>query len=212
MTYFQAAWLPNQPYALLAVVSPTTFGVNDHTWQCTVAGTSGATEPTWPDPTTGVTTITDGGVTWSVGTGFRQAIQAGIVAFVGAFAAANPTIIRQVRTTRPRSGGTTEHPFFFIGDMDESIAHSVGIRTRTFTGLTCYWVDELTEQIESNDRANFVADVMCDLFTANFHGAGAPSGIQQVGTYDAEFNEGGVIYPALQFTFAPNTSIAEGRN
>ena len=211
MTYFQAAWLPNTAYGLLAVVSPTTFSVGSHTWQCTVAGTSGMTEPTWPDPSI-TTTITDNGITWSVGTGFRQAIQAGIVAFVGAFSAANPTIIRSVRTTRPRNFTTAELPCFFIGDMDEQISHSVGIRTRTFTGMSCYWVDELTEQIESNDRANFAADVLCDLFTANFHGADAPSGIQQSGTNDTEFEEGGVRYPALQLTFAPNTSIAEGRN
>lgn len=212
MTYFQAAWLPNTDYSLLAVVSPTTFGVGSHTWQCTTAGTSGGTEPTWPDPTTGTTTVTDGSVTWTVGTGFRQAIQAGIVSFVGAFALANPTIIRSVRTVRPRSFLTAELPCFFIGEMDESIDHSVGIRTRTFSGLTCYWVDLLTENIESNDRANFVADVLCDLFTANFHGAGAPSGIQQIGTSDTEFEEGGTRFPALQFTFAPNTSIAEGRS
>jgi hypothetical protein len=212
MTYFQATWLPATAYSLLAVVSPTTFSVGSHTWQCTQAGTSGGTEPAWPDPTLGTTTITDGTVVWSVGTGFRQSLQAGIAAVVGAFAAANPTIIRSVRTVRPRSFTTAELPCFFIGSMDETIEHSVGIRTRTFGGLVCYWVDELTEQIESNDRANFAADVLADLFTANFHGAGAPSGLQQIGTTETEFNEGGVIYPALMFTFAPNTAIAEGRN
>jgi len=59
----RSAWQTNHAYAVKDVVRPTT--ANGYQYICTVAGTSHATtEPTW---TTLIgTTITDGGVTWTV--------------------------------------------------------------------------------------------------------------------------------------------------
>lgn len=53
-------WAAATAYATGAIVTPTTR--NEHYYTCTVAGTSGAAEPTWP--TTADETVVDGGVTW----------------------------------------------------------------------------------------------------------------------------------------------------
>jgi anaerobic selenocysteine-containing dehydrogenase len=54
------AWQASYSFALGAIVRPTT-STNYH-YECTVAGTSGATEPTWP--TVVNNTVADGTVTW----------------------------------------------------------------------------------------------------------------------------------------------------
>ena len=205
---WQPYWLANTAYTATAVVIPTVFG--GYTWRCTTAGTSGGTEPAWPDPTI-TPTVSDGGVTWSVGTGFRQALQLGGYNVVKAFSAANPTIIRSVRTVRPGSYGTASLPCFFIGDLSESITHANGVRTRTMAGFSAFLVDNLGTIEDSNDRMNFAADALTDLFTLNYHAAGGISIFQQTGSNDSEVADGqGVILPALEFTFA-ETKLAEGR-
>ncbi len=118
-------WRANTAYTLTAVVIPTTFG--GFTWRCTSPGTSGGTEPIWPDPLISPTVV-DSGVTWSVGTGFRQALQNGLASIVQTFATANPTIIRAVKTVRPPSFETGEMPLFYIGDMSETVATSQGVK------------------------------------------------------------------------------------
>ena len=209
---WQPQWVKNTAYIVPAVVIPTAAVFAGYTWRCTVAGTSGAAEPTWPDPTI-TPTVTDGGVTWSVGTGFRQAVQYGIAAIVTAFATANPTIIRSVRTVRPPSfASSAALPVFFIGDLNESISHANGVRTRTISGFSAYLVDQLGTTTDSNDRMNFAADTLTDLFTLNYHAAGGISIFQQTGCSDFEYPDpkGGSIFPALEFTFA-ETKLAEGR-
>ncbi len=217
MADWQPWWLPNHAYALEAVVVPTNTnyqtGVFDgYTWRCTTAGTSSGTEPTWPTNPSINPTVTDGGtLVWSVGTGFQQAIQAGVTNLVTAFAQANPTLIRQIRTVRPRSfTGQTALPCFFIGDLNETIATANGIRTRQVTGFSAYLVDMLGEQQDSNNRLNFAKDVLTDLFTDNFHAISGRSNFQHIATLDTEFDEGGVIFPAAEFQFG-QTSVAEGR-
>ena len=53
------SWHASQYYSLGSLVAPSS--PNGHGYRCIVAGTSGATEPTWP-PNGG--TVVDGGVTW----------------------------------------------------------------------------------------------------------------------------------------------------
>ena len=217
MADWKPYWLPNHAYALTAVVVPTdtnyVTGVFDgYTWRCTVAGTSGGTEPAWPANPSLTPTVSDGTVTWSVGTGFQQAIQAGISGIVTTFAQANPTIVRAVRTVRPRSfSGDTALPVFFIGDLNETVTTANGIRTRQVTGFSAYLVDTLGDPTESNNRLNFAKDAFTDLFTANFHAISGRSNFQHPATLDTEFDEGGVIFPAVEFQFG-QTSVAEGRN
>ncbi len=209
---WQPQWQKSTAYLVPAVVVPTAAVFAGYTWRCTTAGTSGGTEPVWPDPTI-TPTIVDGTVTWSVGTGFRQAVQYGISALVTTFRLANPTIIRSVRTVRPPSfAGSVSLPVFFIGDLNESITHANGVRTRTISGFSAYLVDQLGTIDDSNDRMNFAADALIDLFTANYHAAGGTSIFQQTGCSDFEYQDpkGGSVYPALEFTFA-ETKLAEGR-
>ncbi len=204
---WQPTWLPSHVYALTAVVIPTTFG--GFTWRCTTAGTSGAVEPVWPNPSI-TPTITDGGVTWSVGTGFRQALQGGVNSVVSTFAQANPTIIRQIKAVRPLSFANSELPCWYIGDMSETIDTGQGVRTRTFSGFSGFLVDNLGAISESNNRMNFAADVLADLFTANLHAASGYSLLTHIGTNDIEVPNGEGVLPALEFVFA-ESKVAEGR-
>lgn len=210
--YFMPTWQPSTTYAAGAYIIPTTFAVGSYTWTATVGGASGSSEPSWPPASTGTDTVTDGSVTWLRRTAARQQFQAGILAIIAPFITANPNLIRASGTTRPLNLANVEHPYFFIGDMDETQAYANGVRTRTFAGLTAYVVDMLTEPRESNDRLNFLADVLTEVFTAGFHAAGGYSILQLAGINDFEF-EGGtnVRFPALQLTFAPETAVAEGR-
>src|SRR5438128_828382 len=124
-------WQAGQAYLLTAVVVPTTFA--GYTWRCTTAGTSGGVEPTWPADPSLTPTVTDGTVTWTVGTGSRQALQAGLITLLTAFKAANPTIVRSVLTVRPRSFETVDLPCFLLGSMDETITHNQGTRSTTYS-------------------------------------------------------------------------------
>lgn len=55
-------WEDLQAYALAAFVEPVT--PNGYRYECTTAGTSGATEPTWGTPVVGGT-VSDGSVVWT---------------------------------------------------------------------------------------------------------------------------------------------------
>jgi hypothetical protein len=61
VTAVAAAWKPQQVYAAGAYVQPVP--PNGHTYACTVAGTSGATQPAFP--TADKATVADGSVTWT---------------------------------------------------------------------------------------------------------------------------------------------------
>jgi prepilin-type N-terminal cleavage/methylation domain-containing protein len=57
-------WQASTSYSIDSIVTPTTK--NWHFYRCTTAGTSGASEPTWPTAAGG--TVTDGGVAWTENT------------------------------------------------------------------------------------------------------------------------------------------------
>lgn len=207
-TIWNPYWQATHAYSLTAVIRPTSF--TGYTWRVTTAGTSGAAEPVWPDPLV-TPTITDGTVTWSADTAFRQQAQAAILSVVGTFKAANPTIIRSVESVRPGSfSGTSALPVFYIGDMSESYAYVGQLWQRTMAGLTCYLVDQLGTVGDSNDRMNFAHDVLADLFTVNYHAINPRSILQLSSISDLEFEEGGVRFPALEFNFG-STNMQEGR-
>ena len=55
------AWEDLTGYSLTDYVAPSV--PNSHSYECSIAGTSGATEPTWP--TTDELTVVDGSITWT---------------------------------------------------------------------------------------------------------------------------------------------------
>lgn len=58
-----AAWQASHAYVVGNRIEPTT--PNTYSYQCTVAGTSGASEPTWPTTPLG-STVTSGGATFTL--------------------------------------------------------------------------------------------------------------------------------------------------
>lgn len=55
------AWAAAETYRIGDYVIPTAANVNGHVYVCTIAGISGAVEPTWP---TNTTTVADNAATW----------------------------------------------------------------------------------------------------------------------------------------------------
>lgn len=201
-------WLPGHAYTAGAVVLPTTFA--GFLWGCTVAGTSGATEPAWPDPYLGPAyqTIADGGVTWQVQTGFRQALQAGIMSVATTFRSANPSIVARVGSVRPHSlQGNL--PLLFLGTMVETVTLQQNTRRREITA-ELHYVDIVTDPDQYNSRSNFVIDALVEPLTSGFHAAGGAS-IQEptLQVEPRDLDEGGVLYPETVFTV--RGYITEGR-
>jgi hypothetical protein len=59
-----SAWKASTFFSKAGAVVDTQFGGQTNIWQVTVAGKSGASNPFTSNPTSGVTTVTDGTVTW----------------------------------------------------------------------------------------------------------------------------------------------------
>lgn len=60
---YNRCWTPNTAYSLNDMRKPSQLNRNGMRYKVTTAGTSGATEPTWPDIVG--STVTDGGITWT---------------------------------------------------------------------------------------------------------------------------------------------------
>lgn len=73
---FGTTWAASTAYTVGQIVRPTTG--NGYLYMCVVAGTSAASEPTWP--TTRLSQVVDSGVTWcNVGAGIGQVDAADVV-------------------------------------------------------------------------------------------------------------------------------------
>lgn len=207
---FTTQWQANHAYSLTAVVRPTTFA--GYTWKVTTAGTSGGTEPAWPADPSATPTIVDGTVTWSVGTGFRQAFQEALAntttGILIPFAQANPDLIRSVLTVRPLSFTGVALPCLFVGDITEQARTMNGVRQRVLSapgGVVCPPSDPAVP----NDQLNFLSDVLADLFTANYHAVSGRSILEYTGTTDTEYADNTAFFPGL--AFALQASVQEGR-
>ena len=62
--YRKTKWLANTAYIVGDIVRPTT--PTGRAYKCTVAGTSGSSQPSWPTTVNG--TVADSGVTWTENT------------------------------------------------------------------------------------------------------------------------------------------------
>lgn len=194
---WQPYWLPNHAYSIGAVVLPTTW--MGYLWSCTTAGTSGASEPAWPNPIgTGLETVTDGGVTWTINSGFREALQIGLVNTGTTFMNANPTILHSVLSQRPKSVNQ-ELPMLYVGDIAESDTIMHDIWTRELRAEVFY-VDVQPDPAEVNDRQNFVIDALTPALVVAFHSAN-PRSITSpvtVGDYQDE-DEAFALYARIRW-------------
>lgn len=119
-------WAASTAYTVGQIVRPTTG--NGYVYRCVVAGTSAASEPTWP--TTPYQTVADGGVTWAcVG---RNVLQ---------FDAADPswagiTITFRYAVIYNRTPATdATRPLIWLIDYDSNQSLTNGTLTLTLNAL-----------------------------------------------------------------------------
>lgn len=134
-TYYEgvepAAWAASTAYSLGDVVRPTTR--NGYNYECTTAGTSGASEPTWP--TTPGNTVNDGTAVWTC----RTAKQLADVAMAGTdFTHANGDTSGRKTTVGQKTGvtvdasGTADH----VALLDTTNKKLLYVTTATSQALT----------------------------------------------------------------------------
>jgi hypothetical protein len=175
-------WQALHTYAVPAVVSQS--GRVLPLWRATTGGTSAAAEPTWP--VASPWTVTDGTVTWTLNTTFRQDVHAGIVTTLGTFRTANPTLLRKVWHARPGSFTLGELPCAVLGSMTESITTMNGIRQRRMDGFTIEIVDRSPDNEEADDRMNALIDALMDYVTGAYHMASGTSIVEPIGVTDGD--------------------------
>lgn len=203
------AWTPATSYLVGAVVSQV--GGVLPLWRATIAGTSGGSEPTWP--VAAPWTVVDGGtLTWTLNTTFRQQVHAGIVTTIGAFMAANPTLLRAIWHARPASYTLGELPCAVLGNFTESITTAQGIRQRVFEGFSVEIVDRAPDSQEADDRMNALIDALLDYITAAYHMASGTSIVEPIAVTDGDFG----IVEATNLAWFSNiitfrAYVAEGR-
>lgn len=200
-------WVAATAYLAGAVVTETT-GLP--LWRCTVAGTSGNTEPAWP--TASPWTVTDGGVTWTLNTTFREDARAGISATLSAWQAANPTLLRKVWQVRPESFTLGDLPCAVLGNFSETITTMNGIRQRVLDGFTVELVDRTPDNAEAAARMDVLVDAMLDYLTAAYHAASGTSILEPIGVSDG----GSGVSEATNLSWYANLItfrgyVAEGR-
>jgi len=163
-------WTASHAYVLGSRVTPVT--PDGTVWWVDTAGTSGLVEPTWPivQPWT----VIDGTVTWGRATSFRMNLVAGAYAQLGAFMTANPNLLAQRLTARPKSASNTAKPYAFIGARPETIFTGSAIRQRG-ASVQIVLVDDTPDNEEALTRMDQLVDGLVDWFTLYFHAAGAPT-------------------------------------
>lgn len=201
------AWVAVTPYLVGArVTAVVPDGLN---WYATVAGTSGAAEPTWP--TVEPWTVVDGTVTWRLATSFRQMYMSGLMTLLTNFRAANPWAVKGLASARPANLGKLDLPGIYIDGTDETIVHANGVRTRTMTGASIMLVVPIPDNAEAENALDVIVDALQDALTAGYHAIDGSSIMGQTSATEVPLDEGGVPYLGVLFTLGA-TSKAEGRN
>jgi len=135
-TYYEAVdppvWAASTAYALGDVVRPTTR--NSFAYECTTAGTSGATEPTWP--TTAGTTVTDGTVVWTARTNRALTENAAMVGsdftISNGVTSGRRVTIAQKTSINVHTSGTADH----VALVDDGTRSLIYVTTATAQALT----------------------------------------------------------------------------
>lgn len=95
----------------------------------------------------------------------RQNLSDGLVAVLNGIKAANPTLLRQVWSSRP--GSFPEVPAAYIGSLDEIVTHDSSTRKRSFVA-TVVLVDKLIDNQDTGNRIDALVDLCVEWFTRNF--------------------------------------------
>lgn len=175
-------------------------------FQTIAGGTTGATEPTWP--TAAPWTVSDGSVTWTVASSFRQQQVAGLVTLLTTFRSANPTMLKSIRLTRPEA--MADVPAAFVGARDEAVAQDGGLRTRRFA-TSIVLVDRVANNVETENRMDALIDAILDLLSANPHAASGQTIVSPTAVNEYALPEGqNVEYLANEIVLG-ETQTQEGR-
>ena len=194
---WQPYWLPSHAYIVGAFVMPSTF--TGWLWRCSQAGTSDVTEPAWPAvPASNQALITDNTVQWTLTTGFRQALQMGLMTTLKDYRTANPTIVHRVSSVRPGTFAG-EIPLFYLGMIDEQDTLTQGTWRRLLEAEVFY-VDVQPDPDQLNNRQNFAVDTVMDALASAFHAAD-PRAIMEplVEVEPRDFDEHGALYAGVMF-------------
>jgi hypothetical protein len=161
-------------------------------WVATTAGTTGASEPTWP--TTDPWTVTDGTTAWTITTSFRVLTTAGVLATLTTFRNANPNLLKGLAPERPKSLTNLDLPGAYITGADEQVTYGQQIETRSMTGLSVMLVDVVPDNIEAGARMDVLVDGIVGAFAAAFHAIDGKSILQLTAVNDVPLDEGGIPY------------------
>jgi hypothetical protein len=174
-----AAWIASTSYIAGEYVQPTATGGNGHLYRCTIAGTTGPAEPTWP--LTENSTVTDGGVTWEEQTPVLvnrlpapNGPQPTRVASGGAFAAGRDVYLEMT----------------YLNAQGESIASAPGILVNT----------------NLNDAAQFTVPALSSL-AGWIQGLAAPYQPASVNVYEADVVTGAAAPSSASFALAGNFAL-----
>lgn len=125
----------------------------------------------------------------------RQDLNDALAAIIDAFIASeNYTVGRKFQSEIPDSF-TGEGPLIVLGDITETIQHTMQLRITRFSG-DLFYVDWLTDRAEYNTRVNTFADRMRDLFTYNVSTVNADAELRQIGFEEGEFRQGQLVFGA----------------
>ncbi len=175
-------------------------------FQAETTGTSGNVEPTWP--TVPPWTVVDSGVTWMLASSFRVQSVAGVAGVLTAFQAANPKLLVQVMTARPRGASTFTMPGAWIQARSETVTFAHDIR---YTVVTIPVV--VAVQVSDNEQAeaqmDAIMDGLRDAFTLAYHAATPISITAQTAAADTDLPELGMAYLANIIAIA--STVQEGR-
>lgn len=142
-------------------------------------------------------------------TTFRTDVVTGIYTNLVAFQAANPTRIYAVHKVQP--GDMAGTPLIYIGDRDERIDHSAGVRTRRMTP-TVVLAGSYADRDTNATTTDATVDLLVDYFdtVARITVAKWVLSVERID--DRELRVGDAIYPITVFTFEPLDGFPEGRD
>lgn len=141
-------------------------------------------------------------------TTFRKNMADGLKSALDDFQTIHPTRLYSVSRVQP--GNLSAGPLAYVGDRDERIKYSAGVRNRQMAP-TIIVVDSLTDREEYSERMDETVDLMVDFFQARERTIVTNAVVALIRIDDRELRVGDVIYPITVLTFNEPGDLAEGR-